>query len=243
MQSHDANAPSGLNPVGLNQHGLNQQPLAPPPFFKVLAGLAIVGVLAYILVSIFFAPADQPLYHFSEDGAITALSTVFLAMSSALALVVFYLRMDDWKSGGLFWLILAVGCVFLALDEQLMLHERGGTAIELSSVGASETFRNWNDVIVIGYGVVALAIAGLFGREILRCKVFALVFLGGFAFYALHTGIDSILPDTFAWKDIPEESAKLKSVFFLFLALCAQFLAMVDAFRAAGTGAQGASAP
>lgn len=224
MQSHDANAISVLG----------HQRLVPPSFFKGYAGLTIVGVLAYIMVSIFFAPSDQPLYHFSEDGAITALSTVFLAMSSALALAVFYLRIDDWKRGGLFWLILAVGCAFLALDEQLMLHERGGSAIELTSIGASETFRNWNDVIVIGYGVAALVIAGLYGREILRCKVFALVFLGGFAFYALHTGIDSILPDTVAWKDIPEESAKLKSVFFLFLAMCAQFLAMIDAFRVAG---------
>ncbi|GAB5510587.1 MAG: hypothetical protein Rhims3KO_19880 [Hyphomicrobiales bacterium] len=221
MQSHNADADSAFG----------QQRLIPPPLFKLFAGLAIVGVLAYIMVSIVFAPSDQPLYHFSEEGAITALSTVFLAMSSALGLAVFYLRMEDWKSGGLFWLVLGVGCAFLALDEQLMFHERGGQAIELSSVGATETFRNWNDVIVIGYGVVALAIAGFFGREILRCRVFALVFLVGFAFYAVHTGIDSILPTTIAWKDIPEESAKLLSVFFLFLALCAQYLAVADNLR------------
>jgi hypothetical protein len=214
-----------------------------PPFFKYFAGLAIVSVLAYIAVSILFAPSDRPLYHFSEDGAITALSTVFLAMASALALAVFYLRMDDWKSGGLFWLILGLGCAFLALDEQLMFHERGGAAIELTSIGASETFRNWNDVIVIGYGVVALVIAGLFGREILRCKVFALSFGVGFAFYALHTGIDSIVPTAVAWKDIPEESAKLMSVFFLFLAMCARFLAMADSLRTAADGGQGTTVP
>lgn len=233
MQSQNANAYSALG----------QQRLAPPPVFKVFASLAIPCVLAYILVSIFFAPSDRPLYHFSEDGAITALSTVFLAMSGALAAAVFYLRMDDWKSGGLFWLILAMGCAFLALDEQLMFHERGGDAIALTSVGATETFRNWNDVIVIGYGVVALAIAGLFGREILRCRVFALVFLAGFAFYVLHTGIDSILPSTIAWKDIPEESAKLMSVFCIFLALCAQFLATADSLRISSVRGQGAPAP
>lgn len=221
MQSHNADANSASG----------QHELVPPPLFKGFASLAVLGVLGYIMVSIIFAPSDRPLYHFSEDGAITALSTVFLAMSSALGLAVFYLRMEDWKSGGLFWLILGAGCAFLALDEQLMFHERGGQAIELSSVGASETFRNWNDVIVIGYGVVALAIAGFFGREILRCRVSALVFLIGFAFYALHTGIDSILPTAIAWKDIPEESAKLLSVAFLFLALCAQYLAVADNLR------------
>lgn len=233
MQFHDAHADSASG----------QGRLAPPPLFNVIAVLALMGVLAYILASILFAPSDRPLYHFGEEGAITALSTVFLAMSSALGLAVFYLRMDSWRSGGLFWLILGLGCAFLALDEQLMFHERGGQAIELSSVGASETFRNWNDVIVIGYGVVALAIAGFFGREILRCRVFALAFLVGFVFYALHTGIDSILPTTVAWKDIPEESAKLLSVFFLFLALCAQFLAVADNLRRGEVGGQGANAP
>jgi hypothetical protein len=212
-------------------HTRTIEELAPPRFFFGLAGLAILGVIAYIALSIVAAPGDEPLYHFGEDGAITALSTVFLSMASALALAVFYLRIEDWKSGALFWLVLAAGCAFLALDEQLMLHERGGHVIEVSSVGATEMFRNWNDVIVIGYGVVALAIAAVFGREILRCRVFALVFLGGFAFYALHTGIDSIVPDTVAWKDIPEESAKLKSVLFLFLAMTAQFLAVVEPLR------------
>lgn len=226
----------GTNSLSIGAH----HRLVAPSFFTGFVGLAVVGVLGYILVSIYFAPSDQPLYHFSEEGAITALSTVFLAMSSALALAVFYMRMDDWKVGGLFWLILAAGCAFLALDEQLMLHERSGTAIELSSIGATETFRNWNDVIVIGYGVVALAIAGLFGREILRCRAFALAFVVGFAFYAVHTGIDLIMPDSVGWKDIPEESAKLKSVLFLFLALCAQLLATVDHLRSGKEHEQGA---
>ncbi len=204
------------------------KPLAPSAVFKPFALLSTVGVLCYILVSIVFAPASEPMYHFSENGAITALSSVCMAMSGALALVVFYLRTKAWTVGGLFWILLACGCIFLSLDEQLMLHERGGRAISATSVGEPEFFRNWNDIIVIGYGIVALGVGAFFAREIVKCKVFAALFVIGFLFYMAHTGLDSTLPNTVLWKDIPEESSKLLSVFSLFLALAAQTLAQVE---------------
>lgn len=202
-----------------------------PYLFPGFATLGVIGVLGWIALSIVAAPADEPMYHFGEAGAVTALSTVFLAMSSALALVVFYLRMDDWKSGAWFWLLLTAAFAFLAIDEQLMLHERGGNVLENSALGPSETFRNWNDLIVIGYGVVALGIAALSAREILKSRTFALLFATAFAFYAIHTGLDSLLPTELAWKDVPEESAKLMCALFLFLSLCARFLDLADTLR------------
>lgn len=202
--------------------------LTPPAHFKAFAALSTIGILCCIAASVFIAPASKPLFHFGENGAITALSSVCLAMSSALAALVFYLRTKDWNFGSLFWLAMAAGCLFLSLDEQLMFHERGGHAIEATGIGKAEFFRNWNDLIVISYGFVALAIAAVFGREILNCRTFAILFAIGFAFYVIHTGIDSILPKSVAWKDIPEESSKLLSVFCLFLAVSAQALALVE---------------
>ncbi|GAB5504437.1 hypothetical protein [Pyruvatibacter sp.] len=202
-----------------------------PYFFASFATLGVIGVLGWIALSIVAAPADEPMFHFGESGAVTALSTVFMAMSSALALAVFYLRMDDWKSGAWFWLLLAAAFAFLAIDEQLMLHERGGNVLENSTLGPSETFRNWNDLIVISYGLVALAIAALAVREILKSGIFALLFATAFAFYAIHTGLDSLLPSDLAWKDAPEESAKLLCALFLFLALCARFLDLADRMK------------
>jgi hypothetical protein len=202
--------------------------LTPPALFKGFALLGTVGVVACVTASIVFAPASNPVFHFGEDGAITALSSVTLAMASALALMVFYLRMRDWSLGALFWLVLAGGCLFLALDEQLMFHERGGHVIEATSVGEAELFRNWNDLIVIAYGAFALAIAAVFGREVVKCRTFAAFFVLGFAFYAVHTGIDSLVPNTLAWKDIPEETAKLVCVFAMFLGICAQLLALTE---------------
>lgn len=208
--------------------GRSKPPLVTPPVFRGFALLATLGVLAVIALSILFPPEGAPMYHFRESGAITATSAICLAMTSILAAATFYLRSKDWHMSGLFWLILAVGCLFLSFDEQLMFHERGGAVIETTSIGASEFFRNWNDLIVILYGVVALTIAAVFGREAIRCRAFALLFALGFVFYAIHTGIDSLMSSTVRWKDIPEESAKLLSVFSVFLAACAQLLATIE---------------
>lgn len=205
----------------------------PPYVFGAFIALSVVGVLFWIAGSIIAAPADRPMYHFDEDGAVTALSTVFIAMSGAMALAVFYLRIDQWKSGAWFWLVLAAGFAFLAIDEQLMLHERGGMVLENTDLGPSEIFRNWNDLIVISYGVVALGFIALSAREILLHRTFALLFATAFAFYTIHTALDSILPTELAWKDIPEESAKLMCGLFLFLAVLARFLNLADGLRPA----------
>jgi len=208
---------------------------ARPPLFRAFAALSVIATVAWIAGSLVAAPGDRPMFHFGEDGAVTALSTVFMAMAAALALAVFYLRLADWSSGVLFWLVLAAGFAFLAIDEQLMLHERGGALLEETALGTPETFRNWNDLIVIAYGAVALAFGALFAREILRCRTFALLFGIAFAFYAVHTGIDAVLSSDVAWKDAPEESAKLFCALFLFLAVCARFVSLAGALGLASS--------
>lgn len=200
----------------------------PPGHFWALAATGIAGIFACILASIFFAPASNPTFHFSEDGAINALSSVTLAVTAAFAFVVFYLRTANFNSGTVFWLILAAGSLFLSLDEQLQFHERGGSALELTRIGKSELLRNWNDLIVIAYGLAALGIGALFRHEIFNCRVFAMFFAAAFGFYAIHTGIDSLVPTAVAWKDIPEESAKLLSVFSVLLGVFAQLLAVIE---------------
>lgn len=199
-----------------------------PEIFSTFAILGTLCVAASIAVSIMIVPEHDPMFHFSEEGLNTALSSVCLSMAGVVSAMVFYLRLKDWSPGAIFWLILAAGCLFLSLDEQLGFHERGGVALDVSSVGDLESFRNWNDIIVILYGLVAMAIAALFGREIIASRHFAVLFAVGFAFYAVHTAVDSIFPNSLAWKDIPEEGAKLFSVYFVFLATCARFVMLLE---------------
>ncbi len=148
-------------------------------------------------------------------------------MASAIALMIFYIRHLHRNSGAFFWLILSAACIYLSLDELLELHERGGAAINTDSIGGLESFY-WNDVIVISYGLLAIGVTLIFSREILISRQFAALFALSFAFYVAHTAIDSLVPNSVGWKDVPEESAKLLSVFFLFLASCARFVLLID---------------
>lgn len=78
--------------------------------------------------------------------------------------------------------------MFLALDEQLQFHERLGQWLGdgQSSGRVFGTFRNWNDLVVMADGVVALPVFAWMIPALLRCpRVVELMALS--AFLALST--------------------------------------------------------
>lgn len=85
--------------------------------------------------------------------------------------------------------------------------------------------------MVIAYGVIAVGIAAMFRKEVMRFRPFAAFVALGFFFYAVHTGIDALLPVSIAWKDVPEEGAKLLSVFCLMTGILAQLMAMLGKIK------------
>ena len=180
--------------------------------------------LAYILFVLFVTSPDTALeYHFdSERGAVTALSAIFLAMATSfsIASLVINSRLKDphiWL-----WVVMALGFGLLALDELLQFHERFGRIIGRSVDPGP--FRNWNDVIVILYGVLALPILLVFLPSILRCRMVLELFVVAFLFYVIHTFIDSTQDPRTTLSAILEESAKLFCVSFLALGTFVGFL-------------------
>ena len=189
---------------------------APSSVMLIAVTVGFVSVL--IAIAIFTAPADEPADHFKEDGLVTAASASFLAMAAAFALISFFTM--DRRVGRLrfLWLLATFVLFFLALDELMGFHEEIGSFIKHTSVGPSETFRNWNDAIVIGYGVVGLLAMLPFLPEILRHPRVAELIATGFGFFCIHTIIDSTQRRTdtsMMW----EESAKLFAVAFVSLAM------------------------
>lgn len=179
------------------------------PPTNCLIGLLVAGVLFYIFLAILVGPENKRELHFrSEQGAITALSAIFLAMASGFAGVSFFLAPSSGNWFRYFWLLAAFGFGFLALDELLQIHERMDDWIA-AAIGDPQIFRNWNDVIVIGYGIVALPILIYFLPEIIRYPKIGETIVVAFVFYCLHTGIDSIQEPNTTVSVILEESAKL----------------------------------
>ena len=100
-------------------------------------------------------------------------------------------------------------------DDPLLRHEVLGRPEHL--------FRNWNDAIVLLYGVVALVVVGFFLPRVLRMPLHVELLGIGFVAYCVHTAVD-LMPHTEGVigrfmssipSSIPEESAKMfASAFF-----------------------------
>ncbi len=84
--------------------------------------------------------------------------------------------------------------------------------------------RNWNDIIVIIYGVAGLGVLWFFRSVLLSSPRFALLFAAAFVCYSIHTVIDSIVITQNAMKVVPEETFKVMSGYCLFLAMASKLL-------------------
>jgi len=209
----------------LAQRKLRHQPAIMTPVLVTLVGVFAFLVLAYIVPG-----QDVPYQQFKEGWAVNAFSTFFLGAGSALAFFCFVGRSEQKELGRWFWLLLGMGFLFLCLDEQLEFHERGGYFI-LYNLGIDPLpgFRNWNDIIVICYGLVAGTICLVFIVEMLRFRRFIELLMVGAFFYVLHSAIDSLFEGQF--KMVPEESAKLLANAFFALAFLASALGVSAEMR------------
>ena len=178
-----------------------------------LTATVVTSVVLYILLAVVLVPANAaPEYNFrSEKGAVTALSAIFLAMGGGFAFASFFISHDQNNRQKYFWLLTAVAIGLLSLDELLGFHERLGSYLKIavSNENPMGIFRNWNDVVVIGYGILALFPLIYFLPSILRYpRVFEILGMA-FLFYGIHTVIDSTQEPPTTYSIIFEESAKL----------------------------------
>ena len=199
--------------------------------FRISTLLVVVSAFlgCYIFLALAIAPDDRIEYHFAkESGIITALSSVMLAMASGFAGLAFYLSDRDRSFARLFWILSCFGFLFFALDELLQFHEEIGRIIK-HEYGRADTFRNWNDVIVIVYGVIALSVIAGFIPEIIRYRRVAEIMVIAFSFYVTHTLIDSLTDSATTLSFIVEESAKLFASGYFALCMFIAVLGMISA--------------
>lgn len=199
-------------------------------------------VAAFLVGSILTHGNHKIYYQFLEGHSVTALSSAFMAMTAGLAWAC-HLGRPREPAGWFrwFWPAFSLGFLFFSLDEILEFHEGLGSWMK-TALGSSETFRNWNDAVVVGYGVVALIALAAFLPEVLRYPRFAELLATGFGFFVVHTAIDSLM--TSSSKNIPEESAKLfATAFFALAALTVVMTLQQSGQRELGAPSQGDGKP
>lgn len=190
----------------------------------VIAVLAFTFV--YIAIAIYFVPERKPLAYnfFSERGSVTVLSAIFLSMACSFSIASLVVNLRDKTPPILMWIIMAAGFFFLAMDELIQFHERFGATMR--HYADSGIFRNWNDIIVILYGVLAIPVIAALLPGILRYRMFFELIVTAFVLYAIHTLIDATQSPRTQVSMILEESAKLLCVMFLALGT---FIALLGA--------------
>lgn len=190
----------------------------------------LLFVCAYIAIAYLSGGDRHPDHYFKEGRAIDVMSALFLTMAGSFAWACFLLGGQLSNERRLFWILLAIGFLFVALDEMLEFHETFDEWLRSTSVGWPPLFRNWNDIIVISYGLGGVLLLACYWREVARRPRAAALLGFGAAFYVLHTGIDSLVSNSAA-KNLVEESAKLTATAFFALSMLAAFMAMLQSVR------------
>ena len=201
--------------------------LAELPRMRMTVIGLIVCTSGVILVAALDPPDGKPPeFHFTaENGMVTVFSAGFLFCAAAFSIGAASIVVRLGIEGRWTWLIMAAGFGFFALDELLQFHERAGYKLE--KMIAVESFRKWNDLIVILYGLIAIPILVLVFPILAQRRLVLELFAVAFLCFVVHTAIDSLAEPPSTTSHIAEESSKLFSGAFLMLGSFVGFLGLV----------------
>jgi hypothetical protein len=179
------------------------------------------ATVAYLLVWWILAPGHHKNQFFREGGMIDWASTVFLATAALFAWLTWLAKKGERFSGRWFWLASSLGLAFFSIADRFQVHERLQKQWLEPLYGDPAVFRNWNDLAVIGYGLIGLVVLLAALPAVFRHRLPMRLMIAGFGFYLIHTLIDILLPRSHP-KTLFEEGFKV-------LAGCSLMLAYASA--------------
>lgn len=177
------------------------------------AFLLIIGVEALFCTGAAIAGGNRPNTHFIEGGVVTWLNAFQIAMLSLVALAVYRARASQRDAfGAVFWIFVAVGAIYLTLDESLELHEQMGQFLRQNRLPRPPLVNGWGDAVLAAYAIPVFAVCWRYRRELFADReVLSYLILGGLTLvlsqaidtFGVHQGRERM------WWSVSEESAKL----------------------------------
>lgn len=140
-----------------------------------------------VLFSCFFclgaalAGGKDPYYHFDEFRIGTWYDAIQIAVCGAVGAAIFFVRRKEGAGRhAWFWVVVALGSVYLAFDEMLSFHDYEGIIISTIQKFVNEKiprlavstdlfYLSSSDFVLIAYGLLALIFAFCFRQELMRC--------------------------------------------------------------------------
>lgn len=189
-------------------------PCAPPTF---LLSLVYVDFLAVVLaLGLGFAWHRNPTAYTGEGDPITWLSFAHLLVISGLAGGVFYartggsLRLAVWRHPAFVWLLIALGFLFLAVDEVAKIHESLDRFVHrLLQHPETALSDRLDDAILLGYGVSGAVVLYVYRAELIYYRAVLPLVTCGFVLFVFMGLLDALVnrPDVFLFMGISQEGS------------------------------------
>lgn len=189
-------------------------PCTPTTF---LLSLVYVDFLAVLLaLGLGFAWYQNPTAYTGEGDPITWLSFAHLLVTGSLAGGVFYCRTGGrldpavWRHPAFVWLLIALGFLFLAVDEVAKIHESLDRFVHrlLQRPETALTDR-LDDAILLGYGLIGMAVLYVYRSELISYRPILPLVICGFVLFFFMGVLDALVnrPDVFLLMGISQEGS------------------------------------
>ena len=189
-------------------------PCAPTTF---LLSLVYIDLLAILLaLGLGFAWHQNPTAYTGEGDPITWLSFAHLLVTSGVAGSVFYCRTGGsldpavWRQPAFVWLLIALGFLFLAVDEVAKIHESlDRFAHRLLQRPETALSDRLDDAILLGYGLSGVAVLYIYRSELISYRTVLPLVMCGFALFLFMGLLDALVnrPDVFLFMGISQEGS------------------------------------
>ncbi len=136
---------------------------------------------------------------FSEGGYITLLSVFQLLLVGALSYMVFRIRAvkrqdSFWQDSSLVWLMVALGFLFLAIDDLFMIHENVDYLIHYIFNMQETAISDRIDDLLIGlYGLVGIGVFFIYRNELKGYRESFPFFIFGFILLFIMVPMDMLI--------------------------------------------------
>ena len=204
------------------------------PHWLIIGGLLVVNGGVLVAAALYSSSTGSPGV-FDELGPFTAFRVAETAAAGALGIFAFsrFWRRDNAASdpsagGTFFWAAAGLGLAWIAVDDLLQIHEFVGNTLLADRVSM---LSRAEDLIVLGYGVIAVGLIALFQREIASSRPVATLLALGTALAGFAITFDLFAPQGGFLADL-EHPARIMAVGSLFAAFLLKYREMAPALLA-----------
>ncbi|WP_430809907.1 MULTISPECIES: hypothetical protein [unclassified Carboxylicivirga] len=164
--------------------------------FHFLLSLLSFNLLLIVIALLWGYGKNELAMKFEEYGFITTFSFIQLFITGLISFFTYLKRKK------LIWILVALGFVFLSLDEKFLIHEQLDTMLhELFNMKETALSDRIDDFLILGYGLIGLVFLIRFRTEFLRHKTGVAMLSLGFGVMVLSVIFDT-LGNSNTWDDI-----------------------------------------